>query len=163
MLGIGWWASKRNTDSEDYYLGGRKLGPVIAALSASASSSSAWSLLGVSGAAFAWGLPAFWLIPATISGFLINWYLIAPRLHRQSRKTGALTLTEFKLLTELVRAQGRVRSRDALLSEVWGYSSGVDSRTVDICSNCHPFYTGKQKLVDATGRVEKFKKRYEQK
>jgi large subunit ribosomal protein L31 len=43
--------------------------------------------------------------------------------------------------------------------------STIDSRTrtVDICSNCHPFYTGKQKLVDATGRVEKFKRRYEQK
>lgn len=95
MLGIGWWASKRNTDSEDYYLGGRKLGPVVAALSASASSSSAWSLLGVSGAAFAWGLPAIWLIPATLSGFLINWFLIAPRLHQQSRDNGALTLTEF--------------------------------------------------------------------
>ena len=95
MLGIGWWASKKNTDSEDYYLGGRKLGPLVAALSASASSSSAWSLLGVSGAAFAWGLPAIWLIPATISGFLINWFLIAPRLHEQSRSNGALTLTEF--------------------------------------------------------------------
>jgi sodium/proline symporter len=54
MLGIGWWASKRTSDSEDYYLGGRKLGPAVAALSASASSSSAWSLLGVSGAAFAY-------------------------------------------------------------------------------------------------------------
>jgi sodium/proline symporter len=95
MLGIGWWASRRNSDSEDYYLGGRKLGPVVAALSASASSSSAWSLLGVSGAAFAWGLPAIWLIPATLSGFIINWYLIAPRLSRQSRASGALTLTEF--------------------------------------------------------------------
>jgi len=31
---------------------------------------------------------------------------------------------------------------------------------VDICSNCHPFFTGKQKLVDAAGRVEKFSKRY---
>ena len=67
MLGIGWWASKRTSDSEDYYLGGRKLGPAVAALSASASSSSAWSLLGVSGAAFAWGLPAIWLIPATLT------------------------------------------------------------------------------------------------
>ncbi len=95
MLGIGWWASKRNSDSEDYYLGGRKLGPLVAALSASASSSSAWSLLGVSGAAFAWGLPAIWLIPSTISGFLINWYLIAPRLYAKSRESGALTLTEF--------------------------------------------------------------------
>jgi sodium/proline symporter len=95
MLAIGWWASKRNRDSQDFYLGGRKLGPLVAALSASASSSSAWSLLGVSGAAFAWGLPAIWLIPATLSGFLINWYLIAPRLARQSRAGGAITLTEF--------------------------------------------------------------------
>ena len=95
MLGIGWWASKRNRDSEDFYLGGRRLGGLVAALSASASSSSAWSLLGVSGAAFAWGLPAVWLIPATLSGFLINWYVVAPRLARQSRTSGALTLTEF--------------------------------------------------------------------
>jgi large subunit ribosomal protein L31 len=35
----------------------------------------------------------------------------------------------------------------------------VDSITVEICSNCHPFYTGKQKLVDTAGRVEKFKAR----
>ena len=32
--------------------------------------------------------------------------------------------------------------------------------TVEICSSCHPFYTGKQKLVDTAGRVERFKKRY---
>jgi large subunit ribosomal protein L31 len=31
---------------------------------------------------------------------------------------------------------------------------------VDICSNCHPFFTGKQKLVDTGGRIDKFKKRY---
>ena len=42
-----------------------------------------------------------------------------------------LTLTEFKLLAELVRAGGRVRSREVLLSEVWGYDSEVMSRTVD--------------------------------
>ena len=31
---------------------------------------------------------------------------------------------------------------------------------LEICSNCHPFFTGKQKLVDSAGRVERFKKRY---
>ncbi len=31
---------------------------------------------------------------------------------------------------------------------------------VDICSNCHPFYTGKQKLIDTEGRIERFKKKY---
>jgi sodium/proline symporter len=64
-------------------------------LSASASSSSAWSLLGVSGAAYAWGLPAIWLIPSTLLGFFINWFWVAPRMWQQSRDNNALTLTEF--------------------------------------------------------------------
>ena len=34
------------------------------------------------------------------------------------------------------------------------------SYTVDICSQCHPFYTGKQKLVDSAGRIERFRKKY---
>jgi len=34
------------------------------------------------------------------------------------------------------------------------------SFTVDICSECHPFYTGKQKVVDAAGRIERFNKKY---
>ena len=38
--------------------------------------------------------------------------------------------------------------------------STSDSVSVEICSNCHPFYTGKQKLVDAGGRVDKFRKRF---
>src|SRR5687767_10107548 len=39
--------------------------------------------------------------------------------------------------------------------------STVDSITVEICSNCHPFYTGKQKLVDVAGRVDRFKAQQE--
>ena len=38
--------------------------------------------------------------------------------------------------------------------------STVPDLKVEICSNCHPFYTGKQKLVDTAGRVERFKKKY---
>ncbi len=38
--------------------------------------------------------------------------------------------------------------------------STVESIRVDICSACHPFYTGKQKFVDATGRVERFQKKF---
>jgi large subunit ribosomal protein L31 len=38
--------------------------------------------------------------------------------------------------------------------------STVGNIHVEICSNCHPFYTGKQKLMDAAGRVEKFRKKY---
>ena len=38
--------------------------------------------------------------------------------------------------------------------------STVKELHVDICSNCHPFYTGKQKLVDTAGRIEKFNRKY---
>ena len=41
-----------------------------------------------------------------------------------------------------------------------GSTKDVDVIKVDICSKCHPFITGKQKLVDTGGRVDKFKKRY---
>ncbi len=41
-----------------------------------------------------------------------------------------------------------------------GSTKNVDVLKVDICSKCHPYFTGKQKLVDASGRVDKFKKRY---
>lgn len=40
--------------------------------------------------------------------------------------------------------------------------STVDEITVDVCSNCHPFYTGKQKLVDTAGRVDRFRAKAEQ-
>ena len=94
LIFIGIWANKRTNNASDYILGGRTLGPWVAALSASASSSSAWTLLGVSGAAYLWGLPAIWLFPATLSGFMINWLYIAPRLNVYSKKIGALTLTD---------------------------------------------------------------------
>jgi large subunit ribosomal protein L31 len=38
--------------------------------------------------------------------------------------------------------------------------STTETIQVEICSNCHPFYTGKQKLLDTAGRVDRFKKRY---
>lgn len=95
LLGVGLWAQSRVGNSEDFHLAGRRLGAGVAALSASASSSSAWTLLGMSGAAYAWGLQAIWLVPAVISGFMINWFVVAPRLQRASSASGALTLIEF--------------------------------------------------------------------
>jgi len=46
-------------------------------------------------------------------------------------------------------------------SFVTGTTKKTDTIKVDICNKCHPFFTGKQKLVDSGGRVDKFKKRYD--
>ncbi|MEE4331253.1 MAG: sodium/proline symporter, partial [Wenzhouxiangella sp.] len=115
LLAIGIWAQQRVGDTADFHLAGRRMGPVIAALSASASSSSAWTLLGMSGAAYAWGLQAIWLVPAVVSGFVINWVFIAPRLQPASHRSQALTLVEFLAQGVSDRAQVRLRAVGALL------------------------------------------------
>ena len=108
LISVGLWARGRNQSVEDFYLAGRRLGPWIAAISASASSSSAWTLLGVSGAAYAWGLPALWLFPATVGGFLINWVWVAPRLKRLSAEEGALTVSAMVAPASLGAMRGTI-------------------------------------------------------
>ncbi len=44
--------------------------------------------------------------------------------------------------------------------ETWKTRSTMKELRLEICSKCHPFFTGKQKLVDSAGRVERFNKRY---
>jgi sodium/proline symporter len=94
LLGLGWLGRRRTHDATDFYLAGRSLGPVVAAVSSAASSSSAWTLLGVSGAAYARGLSALWLFPACVGGFMLNWYVLGPGLHRLAHRSDAVTVTE---------------------------------------------------------------------
>jgi sodium/proline symporter len=94
LLGLGVWGSRRTKNATDFYLGGRQLGPLVAAVSAAASSSSAWTILGVSGAAYSFGLSALWLFPACVGGFALNWYVLAPGLRRVSRERHAVTVIE---------------------------------------------------------------------
>jgi len=115
LLAIGIWAQRRTASSSDFHLAGRRMGPLVASLSASASSSSAWTLLGVSGAAYAWGLQAVWLIPAVVSGFAINWIFIAPRLQPASHANNALTLVEFLAADMPDRSRRWMRAGGALI------------------------------------------------
>lgn len=94
LLAIGFVAERRTRDESDFLLGGRRLGPLVTAISASASSSSVWTLLGVSGYAYRKGLSAVWLFPACVGGFALNWFLVGPRLRRASAETSACTVTE---------------------------------------------------------------------
>jgi len=115
LLGVGLWARRRVASSDDFHLAGRRMGPVVAALSASASSSSAWTLLGVSGAAYAWGVQALWLVPAVVLGFFINWVFIAPRLQPASHASQALTLVEFLAQGSHSAYAARIRGLGAVL------------------------------------------------
>jgi sodium/proline symporter len=94
LVAIGLFARRMASDAGDYFLGGRRLGPWVAALSASASSSSVWTLVGVSGYAYAFGYSAVWIFPACVGGFCLNWFLVAPALRRESLAGGALTMIE---------------------------------------------------------------------
>ncbi len=95
LLAIGLFAQRRTKDGADFFLAGHGLGPLVAAISASASSSSGWTLLGVSGFAYSQGLGALWLFPGCIGGFALNWFLLAPRLRRLgSEQPEAITVTD---------------------------------------------------------------------
>lgn len=95
LISIGFWAHSRTRNEEDFFLGGRGLGPLVAAISYSSSASSAWTLLGLSGLAFVLGVSTIWIVIGSIIGMLVAWFWIAPRLMEYSRRNDQITLTEF--------------------------------------------------------------------
>lgn len=98
LLGIGAWAQRRTQAADDFFVGDRALGPVVAAISYSASSSSAWTLLGMSGAAYALGLPAVWLALGGVVGMVLAWHFLAPALMRLSHRHRLVTMTDLLAL-----------------------------------------------------------------
>ena len=96
MLLIGVVYSSGNNTSSDFYLGGRKLGPVVVALSTEASDMSSWLLMGVPGLAYFCGLAdATWTVIGLAAGTYLNWLIVAKRLRRYSAKLGAITIPDF--------------------------------------------------------------------
>lgn len=96
MLGIGFVLSKRNKDSGDFYLGGRKLGPLVTAMSAEASDMSSWLLMGLPGLTLMCGLAeSVWTAIGLAIGTYINWLIVARRIRVYSHKINAITLPEF--------------------------------------------------------------------
>jgi sodium/proline symporter len=116
MLVIGAWATRRTRDAADFFLSGRRLGPWVAALAQGATQSSAWTLAGVSGAAFLWGRSAAWIWLSVVSGYVVNWLWIAPRLRRLSAADGSLSLVQLLFGGAGCRPHRRVASVIILLS-----------------------------------------------
>ncbi len=90
-------AKRANKNSEEYFLGGRSLGPWVTAMSAEASDMSGWLLMGLPGVAYWCGVSdAAWTAIGLAVGTYINWLIVSKRLRRYSEKAGeSITLPEF--------------------------------------------------------------------
>ena len=96
MLYVGYACSKRNSNVDDFYLGGRKLGPIVTAMSAEASDMSSWLLMGLPGVAYATGIAdAAWTAIGLAIGTYLNWLIVARRIRVYSHTTGSITLPDF--------------------------------------------------------------------
>ena len=98
VIGIGLLYAKRaNKNTEQYFLGGRSLGPWITAMSAEASDMSGWLLMGLPGVAYWCGLAdAFWTAFGLAVGTYLNWLIVSKRLRRYSiRANNSITLPDF--------------------------------------------------------------------
>ncbi|ARE79771.1 sodium/proline symporter PutP [Campylobacter helveticus] len=80
MLFIGFYFYKKNKNTEDYFLGGRSLGPVVSALSAGASDMSGWLLMGLPGALYVSGFVESYIAIGLSIGAFLNWIFVAKRL-----------------------------------------------------------------------------------
>ena len=97
VLGIGIYYSKKNESVDDFYLGGRKLGPFVTAMSAEASDMSGWLLMGLPGVAYMTGIAdAAWTAIGLAIGTYLNWLIVAKRIRRYSIVAGnSITIPEF--------------------------------------------------------------------
>ena len=98
VIGIGViYARRANKNSEEYFLGGRSLGPWVTAMSAEASDMSGWLLMGLPGVAYWCGLAdAAWTAIGLAAGTYINWLIVSKRLRRYSvRANNSITLPDF--------------------------------------------------------------------
>ncbi|MGN0522053.1 MAG: sodium/proline symporter [Eubacterium sp.] len=96
MVIIGAVYSKQTSNVGDFYLGGRKLGPFVTAMSAEASDMSSWLLMGLPGVAYLTGIcDAGWTAIGLAVGTYLNWLIVAKKLRNYSAHCNAITVPEF--------------------------------------------------------------------
>lgn len=98
MVYIGFYYSKKGggNSADEFYLGGRRLGPFVTAMSAEASDMSSWLLMGLPGVAYLSGIAdAGWTAIGLAAGTYFNWLLVAKRLRRYSKTCNAITIPDF--------------------------------------------------------------------
>lgn len=96
MLYIGISFSKKNSNTDDFYLGGRTLGPFVTAMSAEASDMSSYLLMGLPGLAYLSGLADVgWTVIGLAVGTYLNWLIVSKKIRRYSHAIGAITIPDF--------------------------------------------------------------------
>ena len=97
MICIGFYYTKKSRTTHDFYLGGRKLGPFVTAMSAEASDMSSWLLMGLPGVAYFTGVAdAFWTAAGLAIGTYVNWLIVAKRIRHYSYVSrNSITLPDF--------------------------------------------------------------------
>ena len=95
LLGIGFFASKRVSNISDYFVGGKKLGYWIAALSARSTGESGWLLIGVTGMGAMMGVSALWIVVGEVIGVWLSWQYMAKKFKRMTDEYGSITIPDF--------------------------------------------------------------------
>ena len=96
LVGVYFGKKGGGSSSDDFYLGGRKMGPIVTAMSAEASDMSSYLLMGLPGLAYLFGLPEVtWTAIGLALGTYLNWLIVARRLRRYSARLGAITVPDF--------------------------------------------------------------------
>ncbi|WP_092477478.1 sodium/proline symporter PutP [[Clostridium] polysaccharolyticum] len=97
VLAVGFYYGKRNKTSDDYFIGGRKLGAWVTAMSAEASDMSSWLLMGLPGLAYLTGFgEAGWTAIGLAIGTYLNWKFVAKRLRKYTEvSNNSITLPDF--------------------------------------------------------------------
>ncbi len=96
VIFLGFYYAKRNKTTDDFFLGNRKLGPWMTALSAEASDMSSWLLMGLPGLAYISGLAyAFYTALGLTIGTYLNWYFISKRLRIYSYEVNSITIPDY--------------------------------------------------------------------
>ena len=111
---IGVIAYRATSSLSDYILGGRRLGPAVAALSVGASDMSGWLLLGLPGAVYLYGINQAWIGIGLVIGAWLNWILVAKRLRVYTEQANdSLTIPDF-LENRLADHSGLIRVISAI-------------------------------------------------
>lgn len=109
LITLGYLGSRKTHDNTDFFIGGRTLGPIVAAMSYFSSSASAWVMLGLSGVGYATGVSALWVVPGLVLGHGFSWIWVAPRLQKLSHSEKLVTVTDLLVLNANDSSKKQIR------------------------------------------------------